>query len=174
MKLDKFILAGHSFGGYIVGNYALKYHMHIEKLQLISPIGIRVQPSTESWEDRLARRSENGNGPPKWVRPLVKYVWLKKLSPFEVGRFLGQRQCMKMIVGYVENRQKTNNCEEKQAIIDYMYQIVMREGTTEYAIHIMFNPGLQAHLPLGARDKLGSPEFPIPISFIYGDSDWTV
>ena len=75
MKLDKFVLAGHSFGGYVVGNYALKYHKHIVKLQLISPIGVRVQPSDESWEDRLASRSQNGNGPPKWVRPMVKYVW---------------------------------------------------------------------------------------------------
>ena len=50
----------------------------------------------------------------------------------------------------------------------------MRPGTTEYGIHVMFNPGLQAHHPLGAHDKLGSPTFPIPFSFIYGDSDWTV
>ena len=53
-----------------------------------------------------------------------------------------------------------------------MYQIIMRNGTTEYAIHLMFNANLHAHLPLGAKDKLGSPNFPIPVSFYYGDDDW--
>ena len=89
MKLERFVLAGHSLGGYIVGNYALKYHQYVEKLQLISPIGIRVEPEDETWEDRMARKAENGAGPPNWVRPLVKCVWVNKLSPFEVGRFLG-------------------------------------------------------------------------------------
>lgn len=89
MKLEKFILAGHSFGGYIVGNYALKYYKHIEKLQLISPIGIRVPPENENWEHRHQNRAQSGEGPATWVRPLVKIVWLKKLSPFGVGRFLG-------------------------------------------------------------------------------------
>ena len=38
-NLTDFYLAGHSFGGYISGIYALKYHQHIRKLILISPIG---------------------------------------------------------------------------------------------------------------------------------------
>ena len=55
-----------------------------------------------------------------------------------------------------------------------MYQILMRKGTTEYAIHLMFNPTLTAHLPLGSPEKLGRPDFPVPISFFYGDEDWVL
>ena len=29
-----------------------------------------------------------------------------------------------------------------------------------------------SHLPLGTEEKLSNPDFPIPISFIYGDQDW--
>jgi pimeloyl-ACP methyl ester carboxylesterase len=64
--------------------------------------------------------------------------------------------------------------DEKQAMSDYMYQIIMRPGTTEYAIHLMFNADLHAHLPLGADDKLGSSTFPIPVSFYYGTKDWVL
>jgi pimeloyl-ACP methyl ester carboxylesterase len=45
--LTKFVLLGHSFGGYQVGQYALKYPQHITKLYLMSPCGIRVAPSDE-------------------------------------------------------------------------------------------------------------------------------
>lgn len=39
-NLDDFYLAGHSYGGYLVGNYASKYHKHIKKLLLLSPLGV--------------------------------------------------------------------------------------------------------------------------------------
>jgi alpha-beta hydrolase superfamily lysophospholipase len=39
MKLDKFVLLGHSFGGYIVTLYTLKYPQYIEKLILDDPWG---------------------------------------------------------------------------------------------------------------------------------------
>jgi hypothetical protein len=53
-----------------------------------------------------------------------------------------------------------------------MYQILMRDGTSEYGILTMFNPTLTAFLPLSTSDKLGSKDFPIPVSFFYGDEDW--
>jgi abhydrolase domain-containing protein 6 len=37
----KIILAGHSLGGYIVGNFALKYPEGIKKILLLSPVGYR-------------------------------------------------------------------------------------------------------------------------------------
>lgn len=45
-SLKNFILCGHSFGGYIAGNYALKYQTNIRKLIMLSPIGVR--PGDES------------------------------------------------------------------------------------------------------------------------------
>lgn len=59
MNLTNFFLAGHSYGGYIVGNYALKYSHHIKKLLLISPVGIRVPIYGESWMDRLKKDRKN-------------------------------------------------------------------------------------------------------------------
>jgi len=49
----------------------------------------------------------------------------------------------------------------------------MRPGTTEYALMICFSLGLYSNVvPLGHEDKLCNKEFPIPISFIYGEKDW--
>ena len=50
----------------------------------------------------------------------------------------------------------------------------MRPGATEYALMVMFELGLVCPIPLGAKDRLGAPDFPIPVSFIYGDSDWVL
>ena len=48
-SITDFYLAGHSYGGYIAGHYALKYHQHIKKLLMISPLGVRVPPAGELW-----------------------------------------------------------------------------------------------------------------------------
>jgi len=31
-----------------------------------------------------------------------------------------------------------------------------------------------AHIPLATKDRLLNKDFPVPISFIYGDDDWVV
>jgi len=43
-NLIDFILAGHSFGGYICGHYAIKYPQHIKKLLMLSPAGVVKRP----------------------------------------------------------------------------------------------------------------------------------
>ena len=73
--MNEFYLAGHSFGGYLAGNYALKYPQYVKKLLLLSPIGIRVPDQNETWEERMGRRRQSGNGPPKWVEGAVGFVW---------------------------------------------------------------------------------------------------
>lgn len=40
--LDKFVLVGHSLGGYLSCRYALKYPERVEKLILVSPVGVET------------------------------------------------------------------------------------------------------------------------------------
>jgi hypothetical protein len=82
-----------------------------------------------------------------------------------------------MYIGYVERKWMGSGVvreDHKKTLVDYMYQISMREGTTEYAPMINFSLTLKAHLPLGIKEKLMNPDFPLPITFIYGDNDWVL
>ncbi|KAJ2501654.1 hypothetical protein GGH96_001727 [Coemansia sp. RSA 1972] len=57
MGIERMTLCGHSFGGYMSALYALKYPERVEKLVLVSPIGIPEAPP--DFEDRLRQ----GHGP---------------------------------------------------------------------------------------------------------------
>lgn len=48
----------------------------------------------------------------------------------------------------------------------------MKDGSTEYAIFNCFNAKILAHNPLELPHRLGNPNLPFPISFIYGEVDW--
>lgn len=39
-NISGFILAGHSFGGFICGHYAVRYPQHIKKLLMLSAVGV--------------------------------------------------------------------------------------------------------------------------------------
>lgn len=41
--LTNFYLSGHSFGGYLSGNWALRHPKHFKKLILLSPVGIKKE-----------------------------------------------------------------------------------------------------------------------------------
>lgn len=50
LGFEKMILAGHSFGGYIVGLYAMKHPEIIERLVLLSPVGGPAKPEEFNME----------------------------------------------------------------------------------------------------------------------------
>ena len=50
--------------------------------------------------------------------------------------------------------------------------MMMSPSTSDRGLILAFNQGCVAALPLGAPDKLGDPDFPIPVSYIYGETDW--
>lgn len=62
--------------------------------------------------------------------------------------------------------------EEFTAMHNYMHQIFMRDGSTEYAIFIQFHVGMFAKNYLEHEDRLLNPDLDLPMSFFYGDIDW--
>lgn len=54
MKLEKIVLVGHSLGGFLSACYALKYPERVEKLILVSPVGLPEKP--DDFEDGLMAR----------------------------------------------------------------------------------------------------------------------
>ncbi|KAL2826821.1 Alpha/Beta hydrolase protein [Aspergillus cavernicola] len=73
-NIDRFTLLGHSLGGYIAVNYALKYPGRINKLILASPVGIPEDPYAMAAEmpgkqDQAAIAAEAAAVPPGNVSP---------------------------------------------------------------------------------------------------------
>jgi pimeloyl-ACP methyl ester carboxylesterase len=42
---------------------------------MISPIGIRVPPEGETWQMRMEARRKEGQGPPKFIMPIMNFIW---------------------------------------------------------------------------------------------------
>lgn len=53
-----------------------------------------------------------------------------------------------------------------------MFCVNSLDSKQEMGIMVNFNLKLEADFPLATEDKLLSKEFPIPISIMYGESDW--
>lgn len=177
VELKDFVLIGHSFGGYICGNYALKYPDKIKKLIMLSPLGLKLTDvAIDESGETISKNNQQLNPTafdefPIVVQKGLSFIWERKISPFECFRFLGE-PCMKEIITkYMEKRIED---EWERAIVGaYTYQIFMKEnGTSEYAMLINFSKALQCYLPLGTSQKLASPDFPVPISIVMGDDDW--
>ena len=97
-------MAAHSFGGFVIGNYALKYTRHIKRLLLISPIGIRPVEPGEPPLHPYKRFEGRKNGPLKGSAFLGRWLWDKKMSPLEPGRKVHRKISLNQIKKYVVNR----------------------------------------------------------------------
>ena len=90
-EFKNFILAGHSFGGYVSGSYAAKYPKNIKKLILISSIGLRLPDENKKFSDIDKEHNKDADSHPKWFAMVGKFCWVNRLTPFRLGRYLGPR-----------------------------------------------------------------------------------
>ena len=74
-------LAGHSLGGYLAAQYALKYPKNIESLILISPVGFPQQP-----ERTLRAKSDQIS----WGMYTASSAWLANITPQTFVRMAGK------------------------------------------------------------------------------------
>eukprot|EP00898_Chlorokybus_atmophyticus_P002553 jgi/Chlat1/3299/Chrsp22S03541 len=158
--LEKMVLMGHSFGGHIAANYALKYPDRLQHLVLVGPAGVTPPPP----EDRLDSTS--------WRYRVFKLVFEANLTPFALVRLAGPWG-PGLVEGFSTRRfisggegQMTK--EEHAALTDYIYHTVVDKASGELCLKYVFAVGAFARDPLLPKVH----NLRVPTSFIYGSYDW--
>ena len=78
MKINKMILLGHSFGGYVSAAYALHHHEHVQHLVLLDPWGI----FSKEEEDSCKRTQKIPEMAASRICKLLKVDPFKKFASF--------------------------------------------------------------------------------------------
>lgn len=106
-----FILAGHSFGGYISGLYALKYPENVKKLLMLSPIGMNKIPDGFDLMKEMQKYPEKRR-PSRTFFVVAEIIWNTLSSPFDIIRKTGPYFSERILGGYVRARMKSLNEHE--------------------------------------------------------------
>ncbi|KAI8900731.1 Alpha/Beta hydrolase protein [Globomyces pollinis-pini] len=156
MGLESMVLLGHSMGGYLSTCYALKYPERVEKLILVSPVGVPSAPEPSSQPQR-----------PGYLLSLFRSLWSWNVTPMSVIRTFGPAG-PSLVKRYATHRFKHLDNEEAKDLENYIYHISAQPGSGEYALARLLLPGAWPRKPLHPR----LPNLKMPTTFIYGDIDW--
>eukprot|EP00741_Cyanophora_paradoxa_P020841 tig00021314_g20119.t1 len=154
MKLERFILLGHSLGGYIASLYTIRYPAAVERLILASPAGVAPKPP----------EADPKNVPLIWR--IVRSAWDKGYTPQGIIRAVGPLG-PKLVNMFIQRRFPELPEEEKDDLREYVYHQMAQPGDHTY-LAAFLAPGAWGRNPLEHRLR----ELTVPTVFIYGESDW--
>jgi cardiolipin-specific phospholipase len=161
-NIDSMILAGHSMGGYISVAYTERYPQHVDRLILISPMGV-----PEETPAMLKKVEERFKGS-------FRYRLYEGLFPrYTAGDFLRtvpERTGRNWIGQYITRRLPViTDTDEQQILADYLYLNSSLPGSGEYCLPKLLKPSVVGRKPLQNR----IPALKVKsCSFLYGESDW--
>lgn len=131
---------------------------------MLSPLGITSRPEDYKFGEELKKK------PSPIALKLFKSGWKKRISPFKIMRKGGKLLTSKMLKRFAGRRLTGLPEEEAKIFAKYLYQTLLRKGSTEYALFNCFTFELFAIHALDSDDRLC--QLPIPVSFYFGDKDW--
>lgn len=160
MKIDKMILLGHSFGGYISLAYAMQFPDRIEHLVLADPWGFVGLPQDLN-KYSLYKRS--------------RMYLTSKISPLFIVRAAGPvggplllRKIRSDIVekyeNVIENHDKT--------IAKYVYHCNSQRITGELAFKHLLDTGHWPKHPMSERLANKELSDDVPLTIIFGENSW--
>lgn len=163
-KIDKMILAGHSMGGYLSVAYCEKYPERVEKLILLSPVGV---PKQNQMVDAMR---QNATFTRRLFLSFYTSMFENGTTPCSVLRTLPKSKSTQYVESYVKNRLPAiSDPAEQDAVSKYLFYNAVLPGSGEYCINRILNPNVIAKKPLVDR----IPHLKVPsVSCIYGSSDW--
>ena len=162
-QLDKMVLGGHSMGGYLSIAYAEAYPQYVERLILISPVGI---PREEDVSEKIKAL-------PWKTRLMIGFfqsLWKSGATPSSVLARVHHERGKRLTSQYVENRLiYVNSEDEKEALRDYLYYNNVLPSSGEQCLSKLLKPMAFAKKPAIER----VPYLKVPhVSFLYGEHDW--
>ncbi|RNA25617.1 1-acylglycerol-3-phosphate O-acyltransferase ABHD5-like isoform X4, partial [Brachionus plicatilis] len=158
MKIEQFILLGHSFGGYLSTAYSIKYPQRVRALILADPWGFPDKPATKADVQM-----------PMWIRVVAKASqYFGPLSVLRVTGTFGVRVLKHLRPDF--RRKYVNLLEDPDAIYDYIYHANRFHPSGEAGFRAIAEYFGYAKNPMIHRiDKVSDN---IPIWFIYGSRSW--
>ena len=164
-SIERMNLCGHSMGGYLGVAYAERYPQHVDRLILLSPVGV---PEEDPEKDPLARPDIPLRF--KVLFNTFRYLWSRGTTPGSFARSIPQSQARNMIDKYVEGRLPQVTCSnERQLLGDYLFHSAMLPGSGEFSLNRILKPGAYARKPTVSR----IPNLAVShVSFVYGQYDW--
>ncbi|KAF2359184.1 Alpha/beta hydrolase fold-1 [Trinorchestia longiramus] len=158
--LHKFILLGHSFGGFLAASYAIKYPERISHLVLADPWGFPERPLDVDERYKL----------PLWAKALASVA--QHFNPLSVLRFTGplgpsilqkaRPDLTRKFAGLLPNA--------AEDIPNYLYHCNAQEPSGETAFHSLMSGFGWAKHPMVHR--LDSLQQEVPITLVYGSRSW--
>ncbi|OWF45088.1 protein ABHD4-like [Mizuhopecten yessoensis] len=155
MKLDSFILVGHSFGGYIASSFAIKHPECVKHLVLVDPWGFPEQPPKH-----LRRQL------PFWIK-----VSVALMSPFNpLAPIRGAGPLGKSLVRNFRPDLKLRFSDDDDTIFDYIYHCNAQTPSGETAFKNMTMGIGWAKRPMIHR--VTDIANHVPITMVYGAKSW--
>jgi len=144
--IDKMILAGHSMGGYLSVAYCEKYPERVERLILLSPVGVPTR------SEQLEAIRKNATFTRRLFLSLYSSMFENGTTPCSVLRTLPKKKSRHYIESYVKHRLPAiTDPEEQDAVSNYLYYNSVLPGSGEYCINRILNPNVIAKKPLVNR-----------------------
>ena len=158
LDLKSFIMLGHSMGGYISCNYAIKYPQYVIKLVLLSPAAI---------SNKIVDNDKKMTSMRMLLHKIENFLHHKKLSPFTILRkfkFIGN-----FFLHFMIQRKFNFNKKEAKLFSNYYSEILKLPESTEDSVYYIFEPGAIPKYPIEniLKDKLK-----VPVDMYFGDKDW--
>jgi len=174
-QVETMILAGHSMGGYLSVAYSERYPQRVERLILISPVGIPEETAddhqrrTKKYLSSLRARLFYG---------LYTGLFERHYTAGGLLRTVSESRGRGWIANYVTRRLPAiSDPDEQQALTDYLYHNNTLPGSGEYCLAKLLKPSVFGRRPLEHRipqllQRQDGTTGLKSCTFLYGESDW--
>eukprot|EP00928_Gymnodinium_smaydae_P022961 TRINITY_DN19123_c0_g1_i1.p1 TRINITY_DN19123_c0_g1~~TRINITY_DN19123_c0_g1_i1.p1 ORF type:complete len:416 (-),score=89.64 TRINITY_DN19123_c0_g1_i1:84-1331(-) len=172
MDLPRFVLLGHSFGGFVAAAWATRRPESVACLGLLSPL----LGFSEERVRKILEPSEDATWQQHAFKYLVETAWANHITPQSLVRWFPGFK------GYFERTSirrfssqgwvKDMSAEEGRVLTEYLTKTLDTPASTEATATVCFGPMLKPKAVNGLTIKQRLAQLDVPMFAVYGDRDW--